>query len=103
MVFIGFPHWRMSIEYWLQHNIGKTVVWGINHKLLVPRVTLQNLAEPQPAGGACSRREPGAEPGATPPLTPTGSRLEDEDNGRAWPSPHTALGGGMGKEAVEGR
>ena len=45
MVFIGFPHWRKNIEYWLQHNIGKTVVRGINHKLLVPRETLQNLLE----------------------------------------------------------
>lgn len=79
MVFIGFPHWRMNIEYWLQHNMGKTVVRGINHRLLVPQETLQNLVETQPAEGACSRGAPGAGPGAACPLPPTGSRPEDKD------------------------
>lgn len=103
MVFIGFPHWRMNIEYWLQHNIGKTVVRGINQELLVSRETSQKLAEAQPAEGACSRREPGLEPGAALPLPPTGSQPEDknEDNVRAWASRHTALGGGMSKKTVE--
>lgn len=53
MVFTGFPHPRMTTEYWLQHDIRKTVVWGIDHKPLVPHETLQSLQETQPVKGAC--------------------------------------------------
>lgn len=92
MVFTGFPHLRMTTEYWLQHDIRKTVVWGIDHKPLVPHETLQSLQETQPVKGACGAvgvgpRLSGGDRAACP-LPPNGSGPENEvdavHNATAW-------------------
>lgn len=105
MVFIGFHHWRMNIKYWLQYT-GKTGVQGINHKLLVPRETLQNLVETQATAGACSRRHQETGPGAARPLPLTDSRPESKDkvttnNTIPWTSCHAVPGGEISKRTVE--
>jgi len=94
----------MNTEYRLQHNIGKTAIQGINHKLLVPWETQQNLLETQPAEGVCSRKAPGAGPGAAPPLPPTSLLLEDrgDQSDRAQREPcHAAPGGGISKKTLQ--